>query len=196
MSIRKIGVVGSFVAGASLALAPLAAAVGEETPDTDVSQFNDLLVSEVTFMNSLFKLQATLGGVTGDDVIQAGEPTEENPLSFSTIDNEDLTANEAFAALLYGPNWEDEMSSAGISGSYNLYNGALTQFIDGGNVLMYAMLNDGAQIDPDNYSDFLFGNADSIVENLGGDSVWADASNFFQDGFADLGGYFGLGDLF
>src|SRR5690625_7543681 len=99
MSIRKIGVVGSFVAGAALALAPMAAAAGGETPDptdtpdvTDTDQFNDLLVSEVTFMNSLFKLQATLGGVTDDDVIQAGDPTEDNPLDFSTIDNDDLTA--------------------------------------------------------------------------------------------------------
>jgi len=204
MSIRKSGVVGSFVAGAALALAPMAAAAGGETPDptdtpdvTDTDQFNDLLVSEVTFMNSLFKLQATLGGVTDDDdVIQAGDPTEDNPLDFSTIDNDDLKANEAFASLLYGPNWADEMSSADVSGSYNLYNGALTQFFDGGNVLMYAMLNDGAQIDVADAGDYLFGNADSIADNLAGDSVWADASNFFQDGFADLGGYFGLGDLF
>lgn len=187
MNIRKIGVVGALAAGAAFALAPLAAA--DTPPD-----FSNILLGEVQSMNWLFGTQATLSGVD-EGVITPGDPTLSDPLSFSTITAAQLHANESFAALLYGPNWEDEMSS-GLSGSYSLYNGALTQFMDGNNVLMYALLTGGGEIEAANAGDYLFGSDASIADALGGDNFWADASNFYTNGFEDLGGYFGLGDLF
>jgi hypothetical protein len=188
MNIRKIGVVGSFAAGAAFALAPLAAA---ETPATP-PDFSSILAGEVQSMNWLFGAQASQAGVD-EGVIIPGDPTAENPLSFSTISAEDLQANTAFAALLFGPNWEDEMSTD--PGSYSLFNGALTQFYDANNVLLYALMTGGGEINVADSGDFLFGSDASIAEALGGTGFLADASNFFQNGIEDLGGYFGLGGL-
>lgn len=101
-------------------------------------------------MNWLFGTQATMSGFEGTII----KGTDVYP--FDTVSHADLVANESFASLLYGANWENEMSS-GDSGSYNLFNGALTQFADGNNVLMYAMMSGGEQIDPTNYTDYLFG---------------------------------------
>lgn len=185
MNIRKIGVVGAFTAGAAFAFAPLAAA------DT-ASDFSSILLGEVQSMNWLFGTQATLTGVEAG-AITPGDPTLTDPLSFSTISAEDLQANTAFAALLFGPNWEDEMSTD--PGSYSLFNGALTQFYDANNVLLYALMTGGGEINVADSGDFLFGSDASIAEALGGTGFLADASNFFQNGIEDLGGYFGLGGL-
>lgn len=184
MSIRKIGVVGSLAAGAAFALAPLAVAEG---PD-----FSSILVAEVESMNWLFGTQATLAAVD-PDLITNGAPTPENPLSFSTISHDDLVDNTAFAALLFGVNWEDEISSD--PGSYSLFNGALTQFYDASNVLTYALLTGGGEIDVADAGDYLFGSEAGIADGLAGDGFFADFGNFFQAGVADLFGYFGLGAL-
>lgn len=189
MSIRKIGIIGSFAAGAAFALAPLAAAAPADTPP----DFSNILLAEVQSFNWLFGTQATLAGVE-DGVITPGDPTAENPLSFSTITAANLQANETFAALVYGPNWADEMSS-GLTGSYNLFNGALTQFTDASNVLLYAFMTGGGEIQLEDASNYLFGSEAGIEHGLSGDGFLADFSNFTNAGFSDLLGYFAPADL-
>lgn len=186
MNMNKIGVIGSFAAGAAFALAPLAAAEEPATPP----DFGNLLQGQVQSMNWLFETQASLSGVADTDITK-GVPTEADPLQFSTItkDNLELPANNDFAALLYGSNWADEMST-GDSGSYSLFNGALVQFTDANNVLLYALLSGGGEIDAANYGDYLFGGDASIVLALGGDGFLEDASNFYTNAFNDMLGYF------
>lgn len=181
MSIRKIGVVGSLAAGAAFALAPLAVA---DPPD-----FGSILAAEVESMNWLFGTQATLAAVD-PDLITVGAPTPENPLSFSTISHDDLVDNTAFAALLFGVNWEDEISSD--PGSYSLFNGAVTQFADASNVMLYALMTGGGEISLEDAGSYLFGSESGIEAGLAGDGFFADFTNFFNAGVADLGGYFGL----
>ncbi|MDD7814843.1 hypothetical protein PP713_19980 [Mycobacterium sp. CSUR Q5927] len=188
MNIRKIGIIGSFAAGAAFAFAPLAAAAPASPPD-----FSDILQAEVQSLNWLFGTQATLAGVEAG-VITPGEPTAENPLSFSTISAADLQANDTFAALVYGPNWADEMSS-GLTGSYNLFNGALTQFTDASNVLLYAFMTGGDEIQLEDAGNYLFGSESGIEHGLSGDGFFADFNLFATAGFNDLLGYFAPADL-
>ncbi|MEB3034322.1 hypothetical protein [[Mycobacterium] nativiensis] len=187
MSIRKIGVIGSFAAGAALALAPLAAAAGDETPTPP--DFSDILAGQVKSMNWLFETQAKMAGFDAD-LITKGDPTSENPLSFDTIAKADLLESAAFGKLLYGVNWEDEIGS--VPGSFSLFNGALTQFNDANNVLMYALMTGGDEIQLEDAGSYLFGSESGIEAGLAGDGFFADFSNFFQAGVADLGGYFGF----
>ncbi|ORV42822.1 hypothetical protein AWC02_15970 [Mycolicibacter engbaekii] len=174
---RKLGVVGSFAAGLALALAPVAAA-----EESDVVDFGPLLDFQIGSMNFLFESQAILAGV-GDKVIDA---TDANP--FLTIDPEDV--NAALGTLLYGFNWEDEISSD--PGSYSLFNGAVTQFVDANNVLLFAILNGGDQIEFEDAADYLFGSDAAIAAGLAGDTAWEDAANFFMAGIADIGGYLAI----
>ncbi|MCV7382667.1 hypothetical protein [Mycolicibacter longobardus] len=178
MNMRKFGVLGSFAVGTAVALAPLAAA------DDSASgfDFDSVVQAQIQSMNWLFETQATLAGV-GDKVIDGSEA-----YPFLTIDRDDV--NAAFGTLLYGFNWENEISDA--PGSYSLLNGALTQFFNGNNVLLFAILNGGDQIEVENAADYLFGSDAGIIAGLAGDSAWEDAANFFQAGFADIGGYFAI----
>ncbi|OBK85756.1 hypothetical protein A5649_01630 [Mycolicibacter heraklionensis] len=177
MDMQKIGVLGSFAAGIGLALAPLAAA-----DDSTGFDFSAVLASEIQSMNFLFESQAALAGVA-DKVIDAsaGQP-------FLTIDKDDV--NATLGTLLYGLNWENEISSD--PGAYSLLNGALTEFVDGNNVLLFAILNGGDQIDFENAADYLFGTDAAIAAGLAGDSAWEDAALFFQAGLADIGGYLAI----
>ncbi|WP_231383968.1 MULTISPECIES: hypothetical protein [unclassified Mycobacterium] len=185
---RKFGVIGSFVAGAALALAPLAAAADEETDN--LPDFSNILLGQVQSMNWLFGAQASASGVDSD-LITPGAPTLADPLSFSTISADDLADNATFAAMLFGPNWESEMSSD--PGSYSLFNGALTQFYDASNVLLFALMTGGDEIQLEDAGNYLFGSESGIIDGLAGDGVFADFTNFFEAGLADLGGYFGFG---
>ena len=83
MNIRKIAVVGSFAAGAALALAPLAAA----------DDLTSTLDSEIASMNSLFTSDAALAGDSGDVVA----PTDTGP--FDTINPADVRPSRAPAPL-------------------------------------------------------------------------------------------------
>lgn len=178
MNMRKIGVVGSFAAGAALALAPLAAA-----DETDTTDFSGLLASEVKTMNSLFQLQATLAGVDADDITK-GAPTTADPLSFDTIDQADV--NNTFASLLYGFNPDE--NAASDPGSYVLFNGATTEFTNAFNVEFYSLLNGGDLID----ADYLFG-SQSMIDDALADGTASGAFNvFFDAGVNDMLGYFDM----
>lgn len=192
MSIRKIGVVGSFAAGVAFALAPLAAAETSTDTSTGTFDFSDVLVTEVKSMNFLFEAQAALAGVKDADIVK-GAPTDVNPLSFDVMKAGGPLDNETFAHLIYGIDPEKAGESS-LTGSYNLFNGAVTQFADANNVLLYALLNKGAEIDPTkvDVSDFLFGSDKSIDAALGGGGVFADFGNFFMNGVNDVMGYLDL----
>lgn len=181
MSMRKIGVVGSFAAGAAVALAPLAAAVG------DPFDFSSIVQGEVQSMNWLFETQAALSGDSAD--ITKVVPTQADPLQFDTIAKTDMSST--FQQLVYGFNPDNV---AGDPGSYGVMNGALVQFDNGFNSLLFASMNNGDALDWD--SGALFGGASAqlIAENaLNG---WAEASSYFQFGMGDVLGYFDLSALF
>lgn len=185
MNIRKIGIIGSFAAGAAFAFAPLAAA--DETPDP--FDWSNIVKSQQASMNWLFNTGADLTGAK-DDVVA---PTETYP--FATISHADLLEQAAFGQLLYGVNWEDEMSS-GDSGSFSLLNGALMEFNNGSNTALWALMNDGENLDWD--SGALFGgNAAMEIATAAAASGdgWAQAGDYFELGFNDLLGYFGLGAI-
>ncbi|MBS9534512.1 hypothetical protein KIH27_13040 [Mycobacterium sp. M1] len=198
MDIRKIGVVGAFAAGAALALAPLAAAE-TETPAFD---WAPVLNSQIQSMNWLFATGASLGGFGSDDFVQVGTgKVADGGEAFdtilkSTILGDDDNTNNLFGSFLGGVNWEDQFGST--IGSFHVFNGALVQFTDASNVLLYALVNDGAQIDAADASNYLFGNAGGTMgwdAALSGDSVWADASNFMENGINDMMGYWGLDSI-
>ncbi|HEU0189730.1 MAG TPA: hypothetical protein VFR17_00410 [Mycobacterium sp.] len=175
MNVRKIAVVGGFAAGAlALALAPLAAA------ETDGFDFNNILLGEVQSLNSTFEGYAALAGVDAGDITK-GDPTLASPLSFDTIDAKDVTG--PFATLLYGFNPANAVDDPG---SYSLYNGALTEFDNGSNVLVYSLLNNGDLIGEGD----LFGSQSVIDAATATGSVAGAAGVFFDAGLADLAGYF------
>lgn len=185
MNLNKIGVIGTFAAGAALALAPLAAA--EEPAPFD---WSGIVKSQHDSMNWLFTTGANASGVPATDIVAPGAT---NP--FATISHDDLLAQEAFAQLLYGANWAEEMSSSD-SGSYSLLNGAVMEFYNGSNTVMWALMNDGDNLDWD--SGALFGGdaaeAIATAAAASGDG-WAQAGDYFELGFNDILGYFSPADV-
>src|ERR1700733_5767262 len=107
MSMRKIAVVGSFAAGAALALAPIASA-------DDLSSIVD---SEISLSNSIFDSEATLAGDSTDVVTHAGS-FGTIPLSFAP----DTGTPTLLDFELYGLN--PVANAASDPGSYNVFNGA------------------------------------------------------------------------
>ncbi len=180
MDIRKIAVVGSFAAGAALALAPIASADDLTTIDSD----------EISALNSIFTAEATLAG-DSSDVTSA---TAANPFDIITpadIATVQGTGTTPFDFLVYGL----DPSAAGLAsdpGSYNVFNGALTEFDDAFNSEAYGLLNNNALI-PDTD---LFGSDKVIDAALApGATDMSAATTFFDAGLADLSGFFGLGSL-
>ena len=182
MDIRKIAVVGSFAAGAALALAPLAAAAPAPDP---LLPFVD---SEIASMNALFVTEADLAGV-GKDVIP---PTASQP--FDTIPLADApntgTVPTILGEELYGLN--SIGNASGDPGAFSEFNGALVNFDDAYNVELFSLLNPTAPIDTIPLTD-LFGSASGISEALatattGGTS--AVVTDFLTDGWNDLLGFF------
>lgn len=185
MNLNKIGVIGTFAAGAALALAPLAAAEEPEAFD-----WSGIVKSQHDSMNWLFTTGASVSGVPATDIVPASAT-----YPFATISHDDLLGQEAFAQLLYGANWAEEMSD-GDSGSYNLLNGALMEFNNGSNTFMWALMNNGDNLDWD--SGALFGGSAAIAiadaAATSGDG-WAQAGDYFELGFNDLLGYFSPADV-
>jgi hypothetical protein len=184
MDIRKIAVVGSFAAGAALALAPLAAA---DSAATD--PLAPFVAGEVASMNALFQTDALLAGVPSTDYTVGAQ-------GFDTILQQDVAAVQGngttpFDFLLYGLD-PAKAGLAGDPGAFTEFNGALVNFDDAYNVELFSLLNPTADISTIPLTD-LFGSASGISEALatattGGTS--AVVTDFLTDGFADLQGFF------
>jgi hypothetical protein len=173
MNMRKIAVVGGFAAGAALAFAPLASA----------DDFSSILDSEIGSLNSIFLGDATLAGDGGDVV------SSTTPGVFDTIplaDAPDAGTPTILDYELYGVN--PIANAASDPGSYNVLNGALTEFYDASNVELYSLLNNGDLLPVAD----AFGSAHEIGIALGTDSVSGAASDFFSAGLADLSGFLGI----
>jgi hypothetical protein len=183
MDIRKIAVVGSFAAGAALALAPLASA--DPAATDPLTPFVD---SEVASLNALFLSDTTLAGVPASDVA-----TSTTPGVFDTILPADIATVQGngttlFDFLLYGV----DPTKAGLAsdpGAFTEFNGALVQFDNALNVELFSLLNPTAPIDTIPMAD-LFGSASSIGEALAFGTAAGAAGDFLTDGFADLTGFF------
>jgi hypothetical protein len=169
MNIRKIAAVGSFVTGAALAFAPLAAA----------DDLTTTLDSEIASLNSLFESQAALAGVSADvvtspgvlDTIPLADAPDAAPLT--TLDYE-----------LYGP-WASVLTLDPDPGAYDVFNGALVEFDDAYNTFASLLFTSDALISPAD----LIGVADAALD----DGSLTDAAlfgDFFNTGVADIVAYF------
>jgi hypothetical protein len=182
MNLRKIAVIGSFAAGAALALAPLAAADGSAATDP-LLPFVD---SEISSMNALFVTYADLAGV-GNDVMTHGANTFD---TIPLVDAPNAGTPSILDFELYGLN--PIANAASDPGAFSEFNGALVNFDDAYNVELFSLLNPTADISTIPLTD-LFGSASGISEALatattGGTS--AVVTDFLTDGFADLQGFF------
>jgi hypothetical protein len=174
VNIRKIAVVGSFAAGAALALAPIASA----------DDLSSILDSEISLSNSIFDSEAALAGDSAGVVTHAG--------SFDTISLADAPHTGTPTLLdfeLYGLN--PIANSASDPGSYNVFNGALTEFDDAFNSEAYGLLNNNALVPEAD----LFGSDKVIDAALGTGSDTGAATTFFEAGLADLQGYLDIPSL-
>ncbi len=134
------------------------------------------LTSEINGLNGLFGLDATLAGIPSTDIIRGT-----GPLPFDTIDPSHT--NSLFDTLVFG------LNPANVSldpGSYDVFNGALTQLSNAYNVELYSLLNAGGTIP---LAD-IFGTHDFL-----GGGVATAVSEYLQLGLSDLAGYFDIGAL-
>jgi hypothetical protein len=171
MDIRKLAMVGGFAVGAAVTFAPLAAA---DTTTVD---------SEISLLNSLFSGEAALAGDTSD--VSGGTTAG----SFETVPLADAPQTAPFTTLdyeLYGVN-PAVAGPASDPGSYNVFNGALTEFSDAYNVEAYSLANGGA-LDT-TAADFI-GSAGSIATGLGEANATDAADYFYNFGIGDLSGFF------
>jgi hypothetical protein len=170
MNLRKIAVVGGFAAGAALAFAPLASA----------DDLSSAVSGEESLLNGIFAGDATLAG-DSTDIIQptATQPFDTIPL----VDAPDSGTPTLLDYELYGLN--PIANAAGDPGSYNVFNGALTEFDDAYNSLLYSADYNGALIPATD----VFGSSTVIGEALGvGATDASAATTFFDAGLADLAG--------
>jgi hypothetical protein len=173
MNIRKIAVVGSFVAGAALAFAPLAAADDlTTTVDSEIASLNSIFESQAALAGD--SADVTLGGTGVFDTILAADAPDAAPLT--TLDYE-----------LYGP--LANLLIGGLDsapGAYDVFNGALVEFDDAGNTLASLLIGNDAIIPATD----LIGLADIALD----DGTIADPAlfaNFFNTGVGDLLAWFG-----
>jgi hypothetical protein len=173
MNIRKIAAVGSIVAGAALAFAPLAAADDlTTTVDAEIASLNSLFESEVAVAGDTADLTAGGTGVL-DTILPADAPVSA-PLT--TLDYE---LYGPLADLLNGP-------FDAAPGAQDLFNGALAEFDDAYNTLASLLLGNDALIP---IAD-LVSPADIALD----DGSLTDAGlfgTFLDTGFSDLVAWFG-----
>jgi hypothetical protein len=87
---------------------------------------------------------------------------------------------------LYGLNPADNLATD--PGSYNVFNGALTEFSDAYNVELYSLLNPDVAFNTIPLDD-LFGSSTAIATALGESTASGAIGDFLTSGFADLAGY-------
>jgi hypothetical protein len=168
MQIRKIAVVGGFAAGAALAFAPLASADDLTTTlDSEIAQANTIFQGDLTAAD-VPASDYSLGGTGVFDTINAGD--------VATVEN-----NATFDDLVFGLNPANESTDPG---AYDVFNGALVEFDDAYNSLLYAADYSGNLIPAAD----LFGSATDISTALATDSDFGAAGDFLSNGFADLVG--------
>jgi len=155
------GYLGIFPASAASAAADPAA--------VDISS---TLTSEISSLNGLFGLDASLAGIPSTDIIQGS-----GPLPFDTIDP--ANANSVFDSLVFGLN---PANVTGDPGSYDVLNGALTEFDNAYNVELFSLLNGGDVIPA---ADIFGAHADFL-----NDGVMGAVTEFLQLGSSDLLGFF------
>ena len=190
MDIRKIAVVGSFAAGAALALAPLASA-------TPTDPLISVVGSEESLLNSLFVGDATLAGVPSTDYSVVD--------GFDVIKSADISAVQGSGAtlgttpfdyLVYGV----DPTAAGLAtdpGSYNVFNGALTEWADAYNIELYSLLNGGALMPAATAATDLIGSTETIQDAFANGPTVADVATYFYEfGANDLSGYLDLPAFF
>jgi hypothetical protein len=181
MKMRKIAVGGAFAAGAALAFAPLASA---DPAAVDPTVVTDTLGSEESVLNSLFVTYADIAGVPSTDYTDSG--------GFDTIDKADVStvtpATAPFSPLdyeLFGVS----PGTAGVTsdpGSYDDFNGALTEFDNAYNVELYSLLN-GGTLDT-SVADYIQNNALDHALTLGSTT---DAFDYLYNfAIGDLSGFF------
>jgi hypothetical protein len=172
MNTRKIAAVGSFVAGAALAFAPLASA-------DDLTTTVD---SEIASLNSLFESQAALAGVSGDVITGTGV-LDTIPLA----DAPDAAPLTALDYELYGPFAGIDIGNMDAApGAADVFNGALVEFDDAYNTIASYLIGSDAIIPTTD----LVGLADIALDDgtVADPALFAD---FFNAGIADIAGLFG-----
>jgi hypothetical protein len=166
MDIRKIAVLGSLAAGAALAFAPIAAA-------DDLTTTVD---SEVASLNSIFETEAAVAGDSADVVTGGTGVLDTIPLA----DAPDTAPLTTLDYELYGPfAWALDLDSN--PGAYDVFNGALVEFDDAYNAIVYSLLDNQAVIPTTD----LLGAADIALD----DGTVTDAAlfgSFFDTGITDL----------
>lgn len=176
MDIRKIAMVASLAAGTAVTFAPLAVA----------DNLTSTVDSEIAGLNDLFQVEAALAGVSSSDISlnsqgfdivpPADAPVVTDPSALTPLDSELYGVNPIQAGIAVDP------------GSYELFNGALTEFDDASNAALYSLLNDSNLIP----SSDLFGSADTITAALATGSDAGAFTTFFDAGLGDLEGFFGI----
>ena len=131
--------------------------------------------AEIEGLNSLFASDVTAAGIDSSKIVDGMG-------SFDTIAPGDT--NDIFNTLVFGFN-PDNISTD--PGSYDVFNGALTEFANAYNVGLFSLLDPTSTFDPTDifgtHADFLAGGATSAI------------SEFLQLGVSDLAGYFDFGSL-
>jgi hypothetical protein len=180
MNLRKIAVFGGFAVGAALTLAPLASA------DT----IGDAVSSEEALLNSIFESETTLAGDSGDVTLaSAANPFDIiTPADIALVQGTgDTLGTTPFDYLVYGL----DPTAAGLAsdpGSYNVFNGALTEFADAYNVELYSLANPDALVSSVPLDD-LFGSSTTIATALGESTFSGAIGEFLTVGLADLSAY-------
>jgi hypothetical protein len=148
------------------------AASGASIPGLD-GLFDATLASEISALNSTFELDVAAAGIDPDKIV-----TGMGAFPFDTIDSSNT--NDVFNTLVFGLN-PDNITD-GIPGSYDVFNGAFTEFSNAFNVGLFSLLDPTGTFDPldifGTHADFLAGGTASAI------------SDFLQLGFQDLLGYF------
>ncbi|UMB71305.1 hypothetical protein [Mycobacterium paraterrae] len=150
-------------------------------PANTPGDIDPYISNEIVQLNNLFELDGKLAGVYGD-IIPNVNSIPGNYVGFDTIDPDNT--NTLFNELVFG------LNPANVSddpGSYDVLNGALSEFFNASNVGLYSLLN-GGDILPvadviGTHADFLSGGVSSAI------------TDFLNLGFQDLLGYFEPGAL-
>jgi hypothetical protein len=139
---------------------------------TSVGDINPTIGNEIVQLNNLFELDGKLTDVYGDIMPHASTAYG---VGFDTIPTSDL--NTSFNDLVTGLN---PANVSGDPGSYDVLNGALTEYYNAFNVEDYSLLNNGSLLPP----------ADIFGTHAEATTVAASVAEYLNLGYQDLLGYF------